>query len=44
MTILQTFLQEPGVAEADFEKDVRKSMLGVLYSLSGDIVRDGVTP
>jgi len=36
------FFQEPGVAEADFEKDVRKSMLGVLYSFSGDIVRDGV--
>ena len=36
------FFQEPGVAEADFEKDVRKSMLGVLYSFSGDIVRDRV--
>jgi pimeloyl-ACP methyl ester carboxylesterase len=36
------FFQEPGVAEADFEKDVRRSMLGVLYSISGDIVEEGV--
>jgi len=36
------FFQEPGVAEADFEKDVRKSMLGVLYAFSGDIVNDNV--
>lgn len=36
------FFQEPGVAEADFEQDVRRSVLGVLYSISGDIVADGV--
>ena len=36
------FFQEPGVAETDFEADVRRSMLGVLYSVSGDIVTDGV--
>ena len=36
------FFQEPGVAEADFEKDVRKSMLGVLYAFSGDIVADNI--
>ena len=36
------FFQEPGVAEADFEADVRRSMLGVLYSVSGNIVTDGV--
>jgi len=35
------FFQEPGVAEADFEKDVRRSMLGVLYSISGDVIKDG---
>lgn len=35
------FFQEPGVAEADFEKDVRRSMLGVLYSISGDVINDG---
>jgi pimeloyl-ACP methyl ester carboxylesterase len=34
--------QEPGVAEADFEADVRRSMLGFLYTISGDIVADGV--
>lgn len=36
------FFQEPGVAEADFERDPRRSMLGVLYSISGDIIADGV--
>ena len=36
------FFQEPGVAEADLEADIRKTMLGLLYSISGDIVRDGV--
>lgn len=36
------FFQEPGIAEADFEKDVRRSMLGVLYTVSGDIVEDGL--
>ena len=35
------FFQEPGIAEADFEADVHTSMLGVLYSLSGDSVADG---
>ena len=36
------FFQEPGVAEVDLEKDVRHTMLGILYSISGDIVADGV--
>ena len=36
------FFQEQGVAEADFGRDVRKSMLGVLYVFSGDIVRDQI--
>ncbi len=36
------YFQEPGVAEADLESDVRRSMLGLLYSLSGDIIKDGL--
>ena len=36
------FFQEPGIAEADLEQDVRRSMLGVLYTISGDIVTDGL--
>jgi pimeloyl-ACP methyl ester carboxylesterase len=36
------FFQEPGVAEADLEADVHHTVLGCLYTLSGDIVRDGV--
>lgn len=35
------FFQEPGVAEADLERDVRRSMLGVLYTLSGDVLATG---
>jgi len=33
----QLHFQEPGVAEADFEKDVRASIRGVLFALSGDV-------
>ena len=36
------YFQEPGVAEADLESNVRRSMLGLFYSLSGDIIKDGV--
>ena len=36
------YFQEPGIAEADLEADVRKTMLGFLYTISGDIVRDGI--
>jgi pimeloyl-ACP methyl ester carboxylesterase len=36
------YFQEPGVAEADLEADVDRSMRGFLYTLSGDIVADGV--
>lgn len=36
----QLHFQEPGVAEADFEKDARSSIRGALYSLSGDATRD----
>ena len=32
----QLHFQQPGVAEADLEKDVRASVRGVLFSLSGD--------
>lgn len=35
------FFQEPGVAEADLQRDVRRSMLGVLYTVSGDAVANG---
>lgn len=36
------YFQEPGVAEADLEADVHRSVLGFLYSISGDVVADGV--
>jgi pimeloyl-ACP methyl ester carboxylesterase len=36
------FFQEPGVAEADLEADVRRSVLGFMYSISGDIIADGI--
>lgn len=36
------FFQQPGVAEADLEADVERSLLGFLYTISGDIVADGV--
>ena len=36
------YFQEPGVAEVDLEADIRKTMLGFLYTISGDIVRDGL--
>jgi pimeloyl-ACP methyl ester carboxylesterase len=32
----QLYFQDPGVAEAALEKDVRSSIRGVLYALSGD--------
>ncbi|MCP5029589.1 MAG: alpha/beta hydrolase [Actinomycetia bacterium] len=35
------FFQEPGKAEADLEADVQRSMLGALYSISGDAVANG---
>ena len=35
------YFQEPGVAEADLEADVRRSVSGFLYSISGDIVAAG---
>ncbi len=36
------YFQEPGVAEADLEADVDRTVRGFLYTLSGDIVADGV--
>ncbi len=36
------FFQEPGVAEADLEADVDRSLRSFLYTISGDIVTDGV--
>ncbi|MDT5148648.1 MAG: hypothetical protein QOI01_381 [Mycobacterium sp.] len=38
------YFQEPGVAEADLEADVDHSVRGLLYSISGDIVTDGIHP
>ncbi|WP_322013546.1 alpha/beta hydrolase [Paraburkholderia sp. J12] len=32
----QHYFQEPGKAEREFELDIRRSLLGVLYSASGD--------
>ncbi|MDG2141627.1 MAG: hypothetical protein P8K27_09030 [Gammaproteobacteria bacterium] len=36
------YFQEPGVAEAELEADIYETMLGFLYTLSGNIVTDGV--
>ncbi len=36
------YFQEPGVAEAELGADTRHSMLGFLYTISGDIIKDGV--
>ncbi len=35
------FFQEPGTAEADLEADIERTMRGVLYTISGDVIRDG---
>ena len=37
------YFQEPGVAEADLEADVDRSVRGFLYSISGDIVATAST-
>lgn len=36
------YFQEPGLAEAELEADVRRSVLGFMYTVSGDIVADGI--
>ena len=38
----RVYFQEPGVAEAELEADVHRTMLGLLYGASGDVVKDGV--
>jgi pimeloyl-ACP methyl ester carboxylesterase len=38
----QLYFQTPGVAEAEFERDVRHAVRSILYSISGDVLpRDG---
>jgi pimeloyl-ACP methyl ester carboxylesterase len=36
------YFQEPGVAEANLEADIERTVRGFLYSISGDVVTDGV--
>lgn len=36
------YFQEPGVAEAELEADVHRTMLSMLYGVSGDYVKDGM--
>jgi pimeloyl-ACP methyl ester carboxylesterase len=36
------YFQEPGVAEKAMEADVERTVRGLLYSISGDVVTDGV--
>ena len=38
----RSYFQEPGIAELDLESDIRHSMLGFFYSVSGDIVKNGI--
>ncbi len=38
----RVYFQEPGRAEAELEADVRRTMLGLMYTVSGDILKDGV--
>ncbi len=37
----QLYFQEPGVAEAEFERDVRDTMRRILYGISGDKPKGG---
>jgi pimeloyl-ACP methyl ester carboxylesterase len=37
----QLYFQEPGLAEAEFERDVRETMRRVLYGISGDCPEGG---
>jgi pimeloyl-ACP methyl ester carboxylesterase len=39
----QLYFQEPGVAEAELERDVRSSIRRILYSASGDVPRAAPT-
>ncbi|MCP3993217.1 MAG: alpha/beta hydrolase [Actinomycetia bacterium] len=38
------YFQEPGVAEADLEANIERSVTGFLYSISGDAVANGDIP
>ncbi len=41
----QLYFQEPGIAEAEFERDVRRTIRSLLYSASGDVPRrEAATP
>lgn len=40
----RVYFQEPGVAERELEADVHRTMLSMLYGVSGDYVKDGVAP
>ena len=40
----QLYFQEPGVAEAELERDVRVSIRRLLYSASGDVPRGDANP
>jgi pimeloyl-ACP methyl ester carboxylesterase len=35
----QLYFQEPGVAEAEFERDVRRTMRSILYGIAGEAAR-----
>jgi len=39
----QLYFQPPGVAEAEFERDIRATIRRLLYSASGDVPRSGAT-
>lgn len=39
-TFYQLYFQEPGVAEADLERDVRTTLVRFLYGASGDVPED----
>ncbi|MGH7265417.1 MAG: alpha/beta fold hydrolase [Candidatus Rokuibacteriota bacterium] len=39
----QLYFQEPGVVEAELERDVRRTIRGLLYSASGDVPRGDAT-
>jgi pimeloyl-ACP methyl ester carboxylesterase len=40
----QLYFQEPGVAEVELERDVRRSIRSMLYSASGDVPRENGGP
>jgi pimeloyl-ACP methyl ester carboxylesterase len=40
----QLYFQTPGIAEAEFESDPRRTIRSVLYSASGDVPRSGNLP